>query len=78
DREDTDDEGVDGEPPGPARRLAVYALVVCVLAVTAAVVSFSRDSWLGVVWLLMAGLSSNMTWYYVRKARQAPRAVTPR
>ncbi|MDX3519812.1 hypothetical protein [Streptomyces scabiei] len=65
-------------PPGPARRLAVYALVVCLLAVTAAVVSFSRGSWLGAVWLLMAGLSSNMTWYYMRKARQDTRAVTPR
>ena len=50
-------------------RLAVYAFVVCLLAITAAVVSFSRGSWLGVVWVLMAGLSSNMTWYYVRKAK---------
>ncbi|EMF55607.1 MULTISPECIES: hypothetical protein [Streptomyces] len=50
-------------------RLAVYALVVCLLAITAAVVSFSRGSWLGVVWVLMAGLSSNMTWYYARKAK---------
>lgn len=50
-------------------RLAVYALVVCLLAITAAVVSFSRGSWLGVVWVLVAGLSSNMTWYYVRKAK---------
>jgi hypothetical protein len=56
-------------PPGPARRLAVYALVVCLLAITAAVVSFARGSWLGVVWVLMAGLSSNMTWYYVRRAK---------
>ncbi|QFQ96771.1 hypothetical protein F9278_11665 [Streptomyces phaeolivaceus] len=65
-------------PPGPARRLAVYALVVCLLAVTAAVVSFSRGSWLGVVWVLMAGLSSNMTWYYVRKAKEERREVTSR
>ena len=50
-------------------RLAVHALVVCLLAVTAAVVSFARGSWLGVVWVLMAGLSSNMTWYYVRRAK---------
>lgn len=57
-------------PSDPARRLAVYALVVCLLAVTAAVVSFSRGSWLGVVWVLMAGLSSNMAWYYVRRARR--------
>ncbi|WP_458078334.1 hypothetical protein [Streptomyces sp. EMB26] len=51
-------------------RLAVYALVVCLLAVAAAVVSFVEGSVLiGVVWVLLAGLSSNMTWYYVRRAR---------
>ncbi len=51
-------------------RLAVYALVVCLLAVAAAVVSFVEGSALiGVVWILLAGLSSNMTWYYVRRAR---------
>ncbi|WP_406727817.1 hypothetical protein WJ438_28900 [Streptomyces sp. GD-15H] len=50
-------------------RLALYALTVCLLAVAAAVVSFSRGSWLGVVWILLAGLSSNMTWYYVRRAQ---------
>ncbi|GAA4123492.1 hypothetical protein ACPCSL_02820 [Streptomyces griseoincarnatus] len=53
-------------------RLAVYALVVCLLAVAAAVVSFLEGSVLiGVVWVLLAGLSSNMTWYYVRRARAA-------
>ena len=60
-------------------RLAVYALIVCLLAVAAAVVSFARGSWLGVVWVLMAGLSSNMTWYYLRRAkleRQSAAAVT--
>ncbi|WP_374011056.1 hypothetical protein [Streptomyces ipomoeae] len=56
-------------PSNPARRLALYALVVCLLAVAAAVVSFARGSWLGVVWVLMAGLSSNMAWYYVRRAK---------
>lgn len=49
--------------------LARYALAVCVLAVAAAVVSFTRGSWLGVVWILIAGLSSNMAYYYLRKAR---------
>ncbi|MDX3578056.1 MULTISPECIES: hypothetical protein [unclassified Streptomyces] len=60
-------------PPGPARRLALYTLVVCVLAVAAAVVSFVQGSFLGVVWVLLAGLSSNMTWYYMKrdKARRA-------
>ncbi|MBT3161725.1 hypothetical protein HTV80_01170 [Streptomyces sp. Vc74B-19] len=49
-------------------RLAVYALVVCLLAVAAAVVSFVEGSVLiGIVWVLLAGLSSNMTWYYVKR-----------
>jgi hypothetical protein len=52
-------------------RLALYALVVCVLAVAAAVVSFLNGNWLGVVWVLLAGVSSNMWWYYRRKARAA-------
>ncbi|MEW2291435.1 hypothetical protein ABZ719_01845 [Streptomyces sp. NPDC006743] len=52
-------------------RLALYALIVCVLAVAAAVVSFVQGSWLGVVWILLAGLSSNMTWYYARRGRAA-------
>ncbi|MEV0123540.1 hypothetical protein AB0I16_18760 [Streptomyces sp. NPDC050703] len=50
-------------------RLALYALVVCALAVVAAVISFARGSWLGVVWVLLAGLSSNMAWFYLRKAK---------
>ncbi|MEU1077352.1 MULTISPECIES: hypothetical protein [unclassified Streptomyces] len=50
-------------------RLALYALAVCVLAVAAAVVSFVRGNWTGVVWILLAGLSSNMAWYYLRKAK---------
>ncbi|MGA4982387.1 hypothetical protein ACPB9I_09950 [Streptomyces cellulosae] len=51
-------------------RLAVYALAVCLLAVAAAVVSFVQGSVLiGVVWILLAGLSSNMTWYYLRRDR---------
>lgn len=50
-------------------RLALYALAVCVLAVGAAVASFVQGSLLGIVWVLMAGLSSNMAWYYLRKQR---------
>ncbi|SBU89196.1 hypothetical protein YW5DRAFT_00494 [Streptomyces sp. Ncost-T6T-1] len=52
-------------------RIALYALVVCVLAVVAAVVSFAQGSLLGIVWVLIAGLSSNMTWFYVRRHRLA-------
>ncbi|GAA3173710.1 MULTISPECIES: hypothetical protein [Streptomyces] len=55
----------------PAPRLAVFAVVVCVLAVAAAVVSFVQGSWLGIVWILMAGISSNMAWFYVRRDRMA-------
>ncbi|MFE2019698.1 hypothetical protein ACFW9O_16845 [Streptomyces sp. NPDC059499] len=50
-------------------RLAIYALVVCVLAVAAAVVSFVQGSFLGIIWVLLAGLSSNMAWFYIRKHR---------
>ena len=52
-------------------RIALYTLVVCVLAVAAAVVSFAQGSWLGIVWVLLAGLTSNMTWYYVKRGRAA-------
>ncbi|OCC08101.1 hypothetical protein [Streptomyces sp. PTY087I2] len=57
-------------------RIALYALVVCVLAVVAAVVSFARGSLLGIVWVLIAGLSSNMTWFYVRRHRLAATTAT--
>ncbi|MFF4172602.1 hypothetical protein [Streptomyces sp. NPDC001744] len=60
---------VPGQEPTPMPRLALYASVVCVLAVVAAVVSFVEGSFLGVVWILLAGLSSNMAWYYLRRAR---------
>ncbi|MFD9907087.1 hypothetical protein [Streptomyces sp. NPDC059063] len=57
------------QEPNPMPRLALYTLVVCVLAVAAAVVSFVQGSLLGIVWVLLAGLSSNMTWYYYRRAK---------
>ncbi|WP_327404561.1 hypothetical protein OG194_33815 [Streptomyces sp. NBC_01288] len=54
-------------------RLALYALVVCLLAVAAAVVSFVQGSLLGIVWVLIAGLSSNMCWYYLKRGRSVTR-----
>ncbi|MFD7320951.1 hypothetical protein ACFV9D_07630 [Streptomyces sp. NPDC059875] len=60
---------VPGQEPTPMPRLALYSLAVCALSVVAAVVSFTAGSWLGVVWVLLAGLSSNMAWYYIRRAR---------
>ena len=56
-------------------RLALYALAVCLLAVAAAVVSFLQGSFLGIVWVLLAGLSSNMTWYYWRRGRAERRSA---
>ncbi|MCQ4210245.1 hypothetical protein [Streptomyces longispororuber] len=56
-------------------RIALFASLVCVLAVVAAVVSFVQGSFLGVVWVLMAGITSNMAWFYVRKARAEKRAA---
>ena len=50
-------------------RNALLAVIVFVLAVAAAVVSFVNGNWFGVVWVLLAGLSSNMAWYYLRRAR---------
>uniref|UniRef100_UPI0030F37269 hypothetical protein n=1 Tax=Streptomyces sp. GSL17-111 TaxID=3121596 RepID=UPI0030F37269 len=49
-------------------RIALYAVLVCVLTTVAAVLSFVNGSFLGVVWLLMAGVSSNMAYFYWRKA----------
>ncbi|MFD3328930.1 hypothetical protein [Streptomyces sp. NPDC058701] len=50
-------------------RLAVFAVIVCVLAVAAAVVAFVEGSFLGIIWVLLAGLTSNLAWYYQRKAK---------
>ncbi|WP_189883896.1 hypothetical protein [Streptomyces xantholiticus] len=50
-------------------RLALYSLAVCVLAVVAAVISFMQGMWLGIVWVLLAGVASNMAWYYRRRAK---------
>ena len=56
-------------------RLALYASIVCALAVVAAVVSFVQGSiLLGVVWVLLAGLSSNMAWFYLRKHKMESHA----
>ncbi|MFD4663647.1 hypothetical protein [Streptomyces halstedii] len=57
-------------------RLAFYSLVVCLLALVAAVVSFVQGGVvLGIVWVLLVGLSSNMTWFYVRRNRMRAEAA---
>ncbi|GGV39673.1 hypothetical protein GCM10010495_66330 [Kitasatospora herbaricolor] len=55
-------------------RTALYASIVLILAVAAAVVSFVQGNWLGVVWVLLAGVSSNIAWFHVRKERLAKAA----
>ncbi|MCX2967798.1 hypothetical protein WDH52_20865 [Streptomyces sp. TRM70308] len=50
-------------------RIALYALVVCVLATAAAAVSFAHGSFLGVVWVLMLGVASNIAWFHWRRYR---------
>ncbi|MEJ8656837.1 hypothetical protein [Streptomyces sp. MS1.AVA.4] len=67
---------VTGQEPTPMPRLALYALVICVLAVAAAVVSFVEGSWLGIVWVLLAGVSSNMAIYYIRRGRASRTTTT--
>jgi hypothetical protein len=59
--------------PTPAARALTFCVpAVCVLAATAAVVSFTRGAWaVGVVWALLTGLTSNMAWYYARRSRAA-------
>ncbi|GJF34250.1 hypothetical protein KNE206_69500 [Kitasatospora sp. NE20-6] len=59
-------------------RNALFASIVLVLAVTAAVVSFVEGNWFGVIWVLLAGLSSNMAWYYIRKERLERAAAAAR
>ncbi|MFF7631914.1 hypothetical protein ACFZB9_01990 [Kitasatospora sp. NPDC008050] len=55
-------------------RNALYALIVIVLALAAAVVSFLEGNWLGVIWVLLAGVASNIAWYLLRKEKLAQRA----
>lgn len=50
-------------------RLALYALLVCVLSLAAAVLSFANGSWLGVVWILMLGVASNIAYFYWKRPR---------
>jgi len=55
-------------------RLAVYACCTCVLALAAAGMAFARGQWAGIVWVLLAGFSSNVAWFYLRRDRAEGRA----
>jgi hypothetical protein len=50
-------------------RIAVLAVIVCVLALAAAVVAFVGGSWLGIPFVLLAALDGNIAFYYIRRNR---------
>jgi hypothetical protein len=50
-------------------RVALFAFVLAALALAAAVVSVLAGFWLGLVWVLLAGISSNIGWVQWRRAR---------
>ncbi|MER8104709.1 hypothetical protein ACFV84_02750 [Kitasatospora sp. NPDC059811] len=52
-------------------RTSLFALIVVVLALAAAVVSLTQGFWLGLIWLPMAGVASNVLWMNRRRAKIA-------
>ncbi|MFF0477744.1 hypothetical protein [Streptomyces sp. NPDC004284] len=62
--------------PRPSRRVALAALVLCLLCTAAAAVSFARGSWAGLAWVLAAGFCSNAAWYCARGTRAVAWAGT--
>lgn len=64
--------------PRSYRGIALCTTALCLLAAVAAVVAFVKGSVvLGVVWVLLAGLSSNMAWYYGRRSRRVSGTSAP-
>ncbi|MFB6891841.1 hypothetical protein ACFCX4_21335 [Kitasatospora sp. NPDC056327] len=55
-------------------RTSVLASFVVVLALAAAVVSLVQGWWIGLVWLPMAGIASNVLWMNLRRERLAKAA----
>lgn len=56
-------------PESPMPRFALLAFVLAALALVAAVVSVLAGFWIGLVWVLLAGISSNVGWVQLRRAR---------
>ncbi|MEY9842366.1 MULTISPECIES: hypothetical protein [Streptacidiphilus] len=50
-------------------RFALLAFVLAALALVAAVVSVLAGFWIGLVWVLLAGIASNVGWVQLRRAR---------
>ena len=53
----------------PLPRVALLAFVLAALALLAAVVSVFAGFWLGLIWVLLAGISSNIGWVQWRRSR---------
>ncbi|MBD0688764.1 hypothetical protein [Streptomyces sp. CBMA123] len=56
-------------------RTSLFALLVVVLALVAAVVSMIEGFWIGLIWLPLAGVASNVLWLNRRKAKLAEAAA---
>ncbi|MEV7022176.1 hypothetical protein [Kitasatospora sp. NPDC093558] len=56
-------------------RTSVFALIVVVLALAAAVVSLTQGFWLGLIWIPLAGVASNVLWMNRRRAKLAEQAA---
>ncbi|MFJ9440597.1 hypothetical protein ACIRRH_01860 [Kitasatospora sp. NPDC101235] len=52
-------------------RTSLLALIVVVLALVAAVFSLTQGLWLGLIWLPLAGVASNVLWMNRRRAKLA-------
>jgi hypothetical protein len=50
-------------------RFALLAFVLAALAMAAAVVSVLAGFWIGLAWVLLAGIASNIGWVQLRRAR---------
>jgi hypothetical protein len=50
-------------------RFALFAFTLAVLALVAAVVSVLAQFWLGLAFVLLAGVASNVGWVQWRRAR---------
>ncbi|MET8699017.1 hypothetical protein ACFVUH_18170 [Kitasatospora sp. NPDC058032] len=50
-------------------RTSLLASIVAVLALAAAVVSAVQGWWIGLIWLPMAGIASNVLWMNLRREK---------
>ncbi|MFD0276046.1 hypothetical protein ACFVHB_19350 [Kitasatospora sp. NPDC127111] len=56
-------------------RTSLFASIVVVLALVAAVLSVVQGWWIGLIWLPLAGIASNVLWLNVRRAKLAKAAA---